>query len=152
MTKRVKVPFIKQSPLVPMVRIFLPGGTAGWAIVDTGSESTLVDKEFVKNNKELFKTEHTRDKINFIGIDSKSSSPHPIVNLEGSIAFYQDQKEIFFHKIEAILSDLSTVSGYTKQNYGVEPSAILGSDFLQTIHAEVNYPEQAMYIDDGISG
>lgn len=147
--KRVKIPFVKQSPLVPMVRIFLPDGTGGWAILDSGSESTLLDKEFAKKHKEFFKFKKTRDKINFVGIDSKS--PHHIVNATGSIAFYEDT-EIFFHKMEAIVSDLSNVTSHTKENFDVEISAIIGSDFLKEINAEINYPEQVMYMDDDISG
>ena len=149
MTKRIKIPFVKQSPLVPMIRIFLPGGTGGWAIIDSGSESTLIDKEFVRKHKEFFKFERTRDKINFVGIDSKS--PHHIVNAKGSIAFYQDT-EIFFHKIEAIVSDLSNVTNHTKENFDVEIAAIIGSDFLKELNAEINYPDQALYMDDDISG
>jgi hypothetical protein len=147
MTKRIKIPFVKQSPLVPMVRIFLPGGTGGWAIIDTGSESTLLDKEFVKNNKDYFKFKKTQEKINFVGIDSKNS--HPIINAIGSIAFYQDEL-IVFHKLEAIVSDLSNVISHTKQNFDVETSAILGSDFLKENGVEVNFPDKALYMNDDI--
>lgn len=149
MTKKVKIPFVKQSPLVPMVRIFLPDGTGGWAIIDSGSESTLLDKEFAKKHKEFFKFKKTRDKINFVGIDSKS--PHYIVNAKGDIAFYEDTV-MRTQELEAILSDLSNVTNHTKENFDVEIAAIIGSDFLKASEAEVNYPDQALYINDDISG
>lgn len=58
---------------VPVAQGFLCNGSPFNAIIDTGSEETLIDKDYIKENKKCFTLERTDYKINFMGIHGKKT-------------------------------------------------------------------------------
>lgn len=146
MSKRISIPFLGESSEVPFVWFSLANGVAGCALVDTGSESTIFDLNFVRAFKDQFKINKTKNKINFVGISK--GSEQPIVNVNCKV--YLSGKNEF--SAEGILSDLSYVKAHLHSNFDIELSAIFGSDFLNSIGAKINFKKRKLEISDDISG
>ena len=69
---RLKIPFVKSATDCPIVRYSLGNGATGFALVDTGSEITLVDESFAKENKYCFKIDVTRNKLVMHGVSGRN--------------------------------------------------------------------------------
>ena len=141
-----KIPFVDCASNVPFVKFYIHGGEECYAILDSGSESTIFDMDFIKSHKKQFKTEITDNKVTLVGVGT--AVERPIIDVSVDVTF--DEAGISY-PAKGHIVDLSTTKEHTKTKLGIETVAIFGGAFLKSIGAEINYPEKTLYLND-ISG
>lgn len=134
---REKIHFVRSGSDCPIVRFSLGNRAAGYALVDTGSEITLVDESFVKENRGCFSLDVTGDKVVMHGVSG--SNEKPIVKATAKVEFETKEGGIIYD-IEAILCDLTHIKARGKYDEDVYPvTAVLGCDFLRENKAKINF-------------
>lgn len=136
MQNKVKIPFVKNKSRVPVIKFRLKGGKEGYSVVDTGSESTVFDMQFVKKNKSCFDVEITEDKMNLVGLTDSSETP--LIYATTHVCFRECPEADI--TVKGIVMDLSRIS----PNIGHPTAALIGGDVLTKIRAKVNYDRQLM--------
>ena len=147
-----KIKFVDMKSEVPIVKYSLFDGTEGFAILDTGSEITSFDSNFVKEHKETFETHKTKFKINVVGLHN--SADKTIIKASAQLMFHDELGIIFMPINDALLFSLDNVNENLKQQYhsDIKVSAILGSDFFAKHKIKIDFNEKMMIFNDDISG
>ena len=143
---KIVIPFIKSKLDIPVVSLYINDCRVE-AIIDTGSESTLIDKTFAKEHKKLFHISTHTDKCMYFGFNS--STEHPVIIAETVIGFKEKEKAI---SIAGEVFNLDSVISAIKETYDIEPKLIIGSDFLNKFSTEINYEtRQLILMTDDLS-
>ena len=143
--------FVDCKSDVPIVEFILGNGDSAYAVVDTGSETTLFDFNLILGEHKLeFPLKKTKNKINFVGVQQDTEVP--LVKTSPTIRFIDadNNNGYLYVKIDdAIFISMANLTQHMKDQYGVDMaiSAILGSDMLSKLNAEVNYQKKEMIID-----
>lgn len=135
---RVQIPFIKSDTDCPIIQFMLGNGTVGYALVDTGSETTMIDETFAKANKSCFKINITDDKIIMHGVNGNIEKP--CIEASTKAAFKTIQGENVEYTIGTYVCSLANISAKDKtgkKTYHV--SIVIGSDFLVNNKAKINF-------------
>lgn len=124
--KKVSINFIDNPSSLPFVYVYLDNGTSVIALVDTGSDSSVIDISVAKSNKDCISKLGSSQDINYIGMFSTSTQK--TLNAKMNISLSPDG-----HKYETTVSvmDLSIVQGGILGEYGIKPEIIIGSNFLK---------------------
>lgn len=140
MKKRISIPLVEFDSKVPVVKLNL-GDRELFALVDTGSESTLFDKNLDGING-IKKKELDHD-MSFVGLQGKADD-FKVVVLRGTFRHGDDKV-----KIGGISADLSTIGEHFKRNYNsdITISMLLGSDFLKEHNARIDYRNNTLSIE-----
>lgn len=126
--KKKEINFENVGTEMPVVKLTLNNGVSFTAIIDTGSESTLIDKDFAKENKKEFELIKTRKKISLLGLNGEKDYPMLFVK---ALVSECDMK---FQMI-----DFSYIGNNFEEKYGVKASALIGSDVLNQLNAVIDY-------------
>ena len=144
MKERIKIPFVENKSVVPVVRFTLDSGATGCAVIDTGSESTVFDKDFVLQNKKSFRIEVTENKISLVGVMENNEAP--IVYGTSSVEFAGQPG--FKLDMQGMIIPLKNI----ESNLGFPPAAIIGSDILNKLGAKLNFKRKTMTLYNDLSG
>ena len=132
--KRIRIPFTECASQIPVVELKMKGKKV-IVLVDTGAESTLFDKTFVKDNNLDYVAEDM--KMSFVGAGGESGCT-PVVHVSAYMngAF----------KLEGMVSNLSPIAEHFATIYGdrYKPSILLGSDNLDKYDAKLDYEKKEM--------
>ena len=140
MRKR-EIKFVQNNTNVPVIKFRLKSGTEGFAIVDSGSESTAFDYDFAKANKKDFKVEFTNSTIDLVGVASKAANP--LYEVYTEIVFFDGKTEAKPIQIEkAMLMNL----GNLKEHIGYDVHAIIGSDVFTASKAKIDYNTHCLVV------
>ena len=149
MKTRKTTKLIYRKLAIPFVTFRLADGTEGTALVDTGSESSVIDKAFVKAHKKQFQIEITDKKIEQIGFYGKSFVH--IIKLTAPLFFktYRGRKWFRSKITDALLSDLSPLNQSIAETNKIENAvqAVFGSDLFKALQAEINYQNNTLTIN-----
>ena len=147
MNKHIK--FIDIKSEVPIVRFMLHDGTEGYAIIDSGSEITSFDTEFVKKNKEQVTIHKTESKMNIVGLNDNVNTP--VTKLDAIIMF-SDDGLTQVHIKDAMIYRLDVINANLKMTYKIDIkiTAIIGSDVLSQTNAILDYKKKEMILDDDL--
>jgi hypothetical protein len=131
-----RIPFVECGSDVPVIKFTLDDGTIGYGVVDTGSESTVFDKDFVKANKQSFKVEITSNKMGVVGVSDKMDVP--IVKVCGPL-YFKDVR----CTVNAVMMPLTHLTSHF-ENIGVKLtiSALFGSDMLKYLNAGIDFKKK----------
>ena len=129
-----EIVFAECNTKVPVVEIEIDNDKC-YAILDTGSESSVFDKEYVKNHKKSFKIELTQKMITLVGV--KESDFIPVIKAS-SVAIICGKS----CEITGMLVDIAHLS----KNLSVKPMAILGCDVLTQVGAVLDYKQRKLII------
>lgn len=136
--KKVKIPFTKLREHVPFVKFKLKDGTEGTAVVDTGSEATFFDKDFVEEHKDQFNIFDVKGLMNVIGIgDNKSVK---LQYIETDLCF-DDMRISMFDTVPIDLGHISKQLGAS-----VKIDALFGSDFLSYTNAKLDFMKKELIL------
>jgi hypothetical protein len=135
---KVKIPFVKNKSAVPVIRVRLNNGKEGYAVVDTGSESTMFDMQFVKKNKNYFEIQTTDSKMNLIGMSS--SAEVPLIRATTHLRFRESPDADV--KANGLVVDLSHLT----DNVGRQVAMIIGSKLLAQVRGKVNYDRRYLSV------
>ena len=149
MKTRKTTKLIYRKLAIPFVTFRLADGTKGTALVDTGSESSVIDKAFVKAHKKQFQVEITDKKIEQVGFVGKTSIH--IIKLAAPFFFktYRGRKWFRVEVKDAMLYDLSHINQNIAEQEKIENAvqAIFGSDLFKAIQAEINYKNSTLTVN-----
>lgn len=146
MTEIVKIPFVKSKSEVPVIP-FYRNGKHLYALVDTGSESTLFDNSIVDDGT-MFSIELERE-MDFIGLNGKTEKK-PIrgvtsmVNMNGLDV-----------QVSGINADLTSIRNHLNDMYDedIRIDAVFGADFLGWYLAKIDFDKREIILhDNGLSG
>lgn len=144
-----KIKFVDLAFDVPIVKFSLGNGVESYAILDTGSEVTTIDKEFVLNNRNEFTVTHTREKINLVGMTSEKE--HPVVYARTKFLFFDKPEEKLPCTVErAMVMPLTNITENLKKQYRFsgEIGAIFGCDVFLALNAKIDFKNKTLNIND----
>lgn len=142
--KKDKIPFVCYDSKVPVVKFYLADGTEGYALVDTGSESTVFDKTWIKDNKKAVQIEITENKLNTISFAGDKDIP--IIRVKSSVIFEPKDTSVFILDLSGMVMDLSGINKHLEQR-GITISAIIGADALSYYGAKLDFNKRQMILD-----
>ena len=137
-----QIKFIECPSEVPIVKFTLGNGAEGFGVVDTASETTVFDKDFVKENKDAFHIKLSDEMTNVVGINnSKPVQIRTVVTkatLDGT-----------GYSMEGMAFEVRHLSGHFKTMYDMDLNIelIIGSDFLKQYNAIINFEEKNLVLD-----
>lgn len=140
---------------VPIVKFILGNGEPAYAVIDTGSEATLFEMNLVLGgHKKEFPIHKTKDKINFVGLQKDTETP--IIKTSPTLRFLDsdnDTEYLYVKVDDGMFISLKNLTEHLKDQYGTDMTvfAIIGSDVLNRLNAEVNYKNKEMIIDYDLS-
>ena len=132
--KKIKIPFTECESQIPVVELKIKGKKVV-ALVDTGAETTLFDRNFVKDCNIEFVAEDT--KMSFVGTNGEGKSTQ-IVRVNPYV------NGVF--RLTGMVSDLRPISEHFAMMYGNRYylSILLGSDNLDRFDAKLDYEKREM--------
>lgn len=148
-----KINFLKLPFDVPIVEFSLDNGAKGYAIIDTASEVTTIDKDFVLENKKEFHVKKERKKITMVGVNGETAVP--IIKSSGFLGFQTHPAGyIQLEMTDAITYSLRAITQNIKSQYecDLDIAIILGSDFFTKHQAKIDYSVKTICFNDDLSG
>lgn len=139
--KTVPLRFCKSK--VPLVTFRL-AGEEHYAIIDTGSEITIIDEGL----KDRIKTKEIDAETNFIGVNG-SSGYRNLVQGASRIILKTNDGEDTEVVLAGMVSNLDAVSNHFRDKNGefIPIAALIGGDFLKHYLAKINYKNKALTIE-----
>ncbi len=133
---KITVPIYYCKSRIPLVVFFLKDKPFV-AILDTGSEQTMVD---CRMKDEGMSTSKTDIETKFIGVGGKSAATS-VENVSDVITFSSKESEKRQVRLRGMLFDLSEISEAFRRKSGkdVRISAIIGADFLKAKGASIDF-------------
>lgn len=127
---------------VPIVRFSLGADKEYYAILDTGSESTLFDMYFIKEEKENISINIPEEKMSIVGVSS--SNEVPLINVSVPICF--EGRAVC--TANGLVLDMSHITKEFPESMGnsFKISALFGSDVLDAISAKVDFEKKELII------
>ena len=126
---------------VPLVTFRLADGEVHHAIVDTGSEISLLSADL----KDRIETREIESSANLVGVNGKSGYKKL---LEGKVnpKFVTADEE---YELKGLLYDLGSISNHFKdrKENTINISAIIGGDFLKKYNAKIDYEKSVITIN-----
>lgn len=145
--KRIRTPFCDIKSEIPIISVTLSNGEKTLALVDSGSETTLIDKDFIVKNRKVFKVSKSKDTGTLTGLNSKNEY---VVVLADTYIQLEGTKQYF--PLHGTIYPMDFVVKSLKECYGIEPKILIGSDTLHEYNAELNYEKRELIIKHDTSG
>ena len=139
--RRKKIKFSNQCQDVPVIKLTLGNGKDIYALVDTGSESTIIDKTTIKENKDLFHIIRKSEKTSFIGVAGNTEVP--IVEASTTVTISGESLNL-----NGIVMDLSHI---TKDSESIKLSVILGCHLLKELEAKLDFKDKSIMLNNDLS-
>ena len=123
---------------VPLIKLRYKD-TGFYAILDSGSEATLMDRRFAESLELEQKSEDIS--VTYVGFGGTANAPLSNVSLSCSVV---DGSESYPVTIDATLSDLSAIQAYFDKwnNDNIVVPLLIGSDMLARIEATIDFENQ----------
>lgn len=136
MQTKTTINFIDCKSEIPIVSLRLKDGGEFLAIVDSGSEQTMFDKEFAEEHNLSYNAEEAGYSIIGVATEYAVNCSPVIANLD-----LGENKSI---GVVGITADLQSLAEHFAKNYGDEFKfkAIIGSDTLYKINAKIDYTKK----------
>lgn len=136
-----KISFVECSSGVPIIKFVLSDGTEGYALVDTGSDPTMFDKNFILQHKKSFRLVDGAG-ITMIGLYAEDK------NLDKHITTTITVGDIKIDIPDGMIVDLSIVHDAIKtaDDNPVRIAAIIGCDTLLQYGVSVDFDKKVIKI------
>ena len=133
--KKIKIPFEHCASAVPVIKIKIKNRIV-FVLVDTGAETTLFNKDFIK----AIDADYTviGDSTTFVGMSGEGNkTPVVTTSIECKI-----EKDKFV--LNGMLANLNPVSDHFAKIYGdkYRPDILLGGDNLDKFDAKVDFEKK----------
>lgn len=138
--KKIKIQFVEFESKLPVVNISV-GDRELYALVDSGSETTLIDSEL--KGKKGIHSKKLNQQLSFTGMNGTSES-RAVTLLRGDFSFGDELVSIC-----GVSADISNISTHFKESYNskVVISAVLGCDFLSTYNVVLDFDKHIMTLN-----
>lgn len=143
----MKISFVSESRMLPFIKVKFEGiDDTKLALIDSGSEITLLDKNIARNIKRISIQDGGRLTLDGFGGLTDDSSTGLFVT---SIDVIGDDGTTWRSYIAGALADFSSMADSFKEACPAEEVAlILGSDSLQSMDAIINYKQSNLECND----
>lgn len=134
----------------PLIR-FIYNDNEYYALVDTGSEQTLIDRKFAEDNK-LETIKEQDDTVTLHGLSGDSSSPYRHVSLDVDLGVRLPKNYSKF-KLFGLLTDLRVIQTQfdKRTDEGIKVPVLLGSDLLSLMKAKIDFKDGWFKYNNDIS-
>lgn len=141
--RKIHIPFAEESSRIPLISFRIDSNHMYYALVDTGSESTLFDQN-LKSDGNLTITP-TDYKMSLIGLSGETCERR-VMTADAILTIRDNMDTDNEVEVEGILSDLSVVSESIMERYGkhINVSVVIGSDFLKANGAKIDYRKKML--------
>lgn len=119
---------------IPVVKALFTTGESYYLIVDTGASITIWNKAFVDTHRQLFDIQRDLSASSVTGATSKSDA-FPTFNATAKIGLQISKESVLSCDITGLIMDIKHIS----ENLEVEIAGLIGSDYLQSSEAIVNF-------------
>ena len=144
--KKYTLPFIQSKSILPFVKLTSPEGKEIYALVDSGSESTLINKSFKKDYPGIIQSSTVIGKTKMTGFAGEKEMV--LLQAEAKVPMLTDKGEASSIEFKGYVDDLTTLSSHVSKIYGVEWSfsILIGSDPLCSLKAKIDYSNNALVL------
>ena len=144
--KKFILPFIQSKSAIPIVKITSTDGNDIYALVDSGSESTLINKSFKKDYPGIIQSWTVIGKTTMTGFAGERE--WVLVQANVKIPMITDKGEVSTIEFNGYFDDLTTLASHIKKNCGIEwnISILIGSDALRSLKARIDYRKNALIL------
>lgn len=139
--KIIRLRFCKSK--VPLVTFRL-AGTEHYAIIDTGSEITMLNVEL----KDTIKTKEVEGEGTMVGVNGKNEYNKITQGVCSAIMETNDGEQVDV-VLGGVLYDMRALSSHFRDKNGeyIPISAIIGGEFLKHYNAKIDYKKKTLTID-----
>ena len=136
--RKYTLPFHETKGIIPIVEVGMGDGKRFYAIVDTGSESTLIDKRFKKTFPGVVKSHKVVGKTNYHGISGEVETVLVEAVIQLPMKTVDGEAEPL--EMKCFVNDLSSLSAHYKKIYGFDGEfmMLLGSDVMRQLGAVID--------------
>ena len=144
MKNRISTGFVLKNINIPVVEFELSGGVKGRGLIDTGSESTMLDLNFLKQNRSVFAIDVTNQKMNFVGFYGDEDKH--LIRVSTYVHFGKRAVGLK----NAIATQLDNINKSLEDMYGKDMhiDVVFGSDFFIDHRLEINYKTKQIIFND----
>jgi predicted aspartyl protease len=137
--ERVTIPLLFRRSRIPLVNFQLAGDETYYALIDTGSETTLLDVAL----KDKVEVKSIEDEGNFVGIGG--STDYKTIEFADTSFILPGNIELPFI---GLMHDMTALSKHFKDKNKeyIRISAIIGSDLLKKHDAKIDYKNRTLTI------
>jgi predicted aspartyl protease len=137
--ERVTIPLRFRKSRIPLVNFRLAGDETYYALIDTGSETTLLDVAL----KDKVEVKSIEDEGNFVGIGG--STDYKTIEFADTSFILPGDIELPFI---GLMHDMTALSKHfmDKNKEYIRISAIIGSDLLKKHDAKIDYKNRTLTI------
>lgn len=150
MQKRIVIPFVDASVDAPIIKVYYGVDKFVYALIDTGSEISMIDKNFVKSTKKmgpLFEDMFVRmpqpEKMQMIGLAGVREVP---VIKTKTLVHFEDTSMADRIMFTAIEMDFAMIAQRKSAPDNEDISIIIGNDFLNSRKAKINFADGELSI------
>lgn len=150
MQKRIVIPFVDASVDAPIIKVYYGVDKFVYALIDTGSEISMIDKSFVKSIKKmgpLFEDMFVRmpqpEKMQMIGLAGVKEVP---VIKTKTLVHFEDTSTADRIMLTAIEMDFEMIAQRKSAPENEDISIIIGNDFLNSRKAKINFADGELSI------
>lgn len=135
------IPLRFRKSKVPLVTFRLADGEVYYAIVDTGSEISLLSADL----KDKIETREIESSANLVGVNGKTGYKQLLEGTAKPVFVTPDEG----YELKGLLYDLGSLSNHFKDSKGnmVSISALIGGDFLKRYNAKIDYENSIMTVN-----
>lgn len=139
---KITLPFVPCTSVIPIVKFTTVDGKEIYAIVDSGSESTLINKTFKKDFPGIIQSQKVLGKMTAIGIGGEKEMA--VIEAIAQVPAKTDKGETGTVEITGLVEDLSTLTAQMKKMHNVEwiISMLIGGDTLSKLTANIEYKKK----------
>ena len=132
------IPFVETNSVIPFIRFPMADGRVVYALVDTGSASTLLDRSLMTDYPEIFKSTSPKGKTSFVGIAGSREVEVEIARID--IPMEASGAGDGNLRILGLLDDLSPLADNVKRIVGTSETltVLIGSDCLRAYGAKID--------------
>lgn len=144
--RKYTLPFIKNKSLIPFVKLISPNGKDIYALVDSGSESTLINKSFKEDYPGIIQSSTVIGKTKMAGFAGDREIT--LIQTRAKFPMITDKGEVSAIEFKGYIDDLATLSSHISKVYGIEWSfsILIGSDTLRSLGAKIDYSNKALVL------
>ena len=136
--KKYTIPFAETKSSIPFIRFPMADGRVIYALVDTGSESTMLDRSLMTDYPDVSKSTSSKGKTSFVGISGKKEVEVEYARIDIPMEVSGAGEGNL--RILGLLDDLSPISSHIKEHYGTPESMtiLIGSNCLRAYGAKID--------------
>lgn len=133
------LPFVPCTSVIPVVKFPIADDLEIYALVDTGSESTLVNKTIKTDYPGIIQSHKVLGKMTAVGIGGEKEMA--VIEAVARIPAKSDKGDTGDIEIIGMVNDLAALTAQMKKMHGVswDLTMLIGGDTLSKLSARINY-------------